>query len=127
MPPAGDGAGGWDRAAPAAAAASGAPGLPGGPGVASPASHLPPTGTSGGGDGALRGHGLDSLAAGSVPGRIGSLHDAGAAAIRSLEEQEIEALRRAVELARGNISEASKRLGISRNTIYRKLRWKTTR
>ncbi|MBP6900920.1 MAG: sigma-54-dependent Fis family transcriptional regulator [Burkholderiaceae bacterium] len=43
--------------------------------------------------------------------------------IRSLEEQEIEAIRRAVDLAGGNISEASKRLGISRNTIYRKLRW----
>ncbi|MEK8049334.1 sigma-54-dependent Fis family transcriptional regulator [Ideonella sp. DXS22W] len=47
-----------------------------------------------------------------------------ATAIRSLEEQEIEAIQRAVDLAGGNISEASKRLGISRNTIYRKLRWK---
>ncbi|MCU7372973.1 sigma 54-interacting transcriptional regulator [Paucibacter sp. O1-1] len=46
------------------------------------------------------------------------------ASIRSLEEQEIEAIQRAVDLAGGNISEASKRLGISRNTIYRKLRWK---
>jgi transcriptional regulator of acetoin/glycerol metabolism len=46
------------------------------------------------------------------------------ATIRSLEEQEIEAIQRAVDLAGGNISEASKRLGISRNTIYRKLRWK---
>jgi sigma-54 dependent transcriptional regulator, acetoin dehydrogenase operon transcriptional activator AcoR len=36
---------------------------------------------------------------------------------------ETEAIRRAVALAGGNISEASKRLGISRNTIYRKLRW----
>ena len=32
-------------------------------------------------------------------------------------------LRNAVDAANGNISEASKRLGISRNTIYRKLRW----
>ena len=46
-----------------------------------------------------------------------------AVANRSLEEMEIDAIRRAVETAGGNISEASKRLGISRNTIYRKLRW----
>ena len=32
-------------------------------------------------------------------------------------------IRSALEAAGGNISEASKRLGISRNTIYRKLRW----
>ena len=42
---------------------------------------------------------------------------------RSLEEMGIAAIRHAVEVAGGNISEASKRLGISRNTIYRKLRW----
>jgi len=42
---------------------------------------------------------------------------------RSLGEVEIDAIRRAVEAAGGNISEASKRLGISRNTIYRKLKW----
>ncbi|WP_240635997.1 sigma-54-dependent Fis family transcriptional regulator [Caldimonas tepidiphila] len=41
----------------------------------------------------------------------------------TLEELEIETIRQAVEAAGGNISEASKRLGISRNTIYRKLRW----
>ena len=46
-----------------------------------------------------------------------------AVANRSLEEMEIDAIRRAVDTAGGNISEASKRLGISRNTIYRKLRW----
>ena len=38
---------------------------------------------------------------------------------------ELEAIRRAVDQAGGNISEASKRLGISRNTIYRKLRWQS--
>ncbi len=48
-----------------------------------------------------------------------------AAAPKSLEEMEIDAIRRAVDEAGGNISEASKRLGISRNTIYRKLRWNT--
>jgi transcriptional regulator of acetoin/glycerol metabolism len=42
---------------------------------------------------------------------------------RSLEELELDAIRRAVEACGGNISEASKRLGVSRNTIYRKLRW----
>ena len=42
---------------------------------------------------------------------------------RSLEAMELDAIRQAVEAAKGNISEASKRLGISRNTIYRKLRW----
>ena len=45
------------------------------------------------------------------------------ATTRPLEEMEIAAIRAAVDAAGGNISEASKRLGISRNTIYRKLRW----
>jgi transcriptional regulator of acetoin/glycerol metabolism len=43
----------------------------------------------------------------------------------TLEEAEIDMIRRAVEAAQGNISVASRRLGISRNTIYRKLRWNT--
>ncbi len=42
---------------------------------------------------------------------------------KTLEEGEIEMIRSALDAARGNISEAAKRLGISRNTIYRKLRW----
>jgi transcriptional regulator of acetoin/glycerol metabolism len=42
---------------------------------------------------------------------------------RTLEEGEIAMIRAALDAAGGNISEASKRLGISRNTIYRKLRW----
>jgi len=42
---------------------------------------------------------------------------------RTLGEAEIDMIRNAVDAANGNISEASKRLGISRNTIYRKLRW----
>lgn len=46
---------------------------------------------------------------------------------RSLEEVEINAIRRTVGEVGGNISEASKRLGISRNTIYRKLRWNVSR
>ena len=54
-----------------------------------------------------------------------ALPAAAAASTRPLEELEIEAIQRAVELAGGNISKASKRLGVSRNTIYRKLRWNT--
>ena len=41
----------------------------------------------------------------------------------SLDELEVQAIRQAVEAAGGNISVAARRLGISRNTIYRKLRW----
>lgn len=41
----------------------------------------------------------------------------------TLEEAEIDMIRRALSAAGGNISAASKQLGISRNTIYRKLRW----
>jgi transcriptional regulator of acetoin/glycerol metabolism len=43
--------------------------------------------------------------------------------LRTLGEAEIEMIRGALAAARGNISAASKRLGISRNTIYRKLVW----
>lgn len=42
---------------------------------------------------------------------------------RTLDELGRDAIRRALDAAGGNISVASKRLGISRNTIYRKLRW----
>jgi transcriptional regulator of acetoin/glycerol metabolism len=42
---------------------------------------------------------------------------------RTLGEAEIDMIRATLAAANGNISEASKRLGISRNTIYRKLRW----
>jgi transcriptional regulator of acetoin/glycerol metabolism len=42
---------------------------------------------------------------------------------RSLEDIELMSIRTAVEAAGGNISVAAKQLGISRNTIYRKLRW----
>jgi transcriptional regulator of acetoin/glycerol metabolism len=45
------------------------------------------------------------------------------AAPLTLDEIEIETIRKALDAANGNISVASKRLGISRNTIYRKLRW----
>lgn len=42
---------------------------------------------------------------------------------QSLDALTLEAIAQAVDHAHGNISEASRRLGISRNTIYRKLRW----
>ena len=54
-------------------------------------------------------------AAGAAPASV-----VGAA---TLEQVELDTIRKAVEAAGGNISAASKQLGISRNTIYRKLRW----
>ncbi len=45
------------------------------------------------------------------------------AGAQTLEEAETRMIRAALEAAGGNISAASKQLGISRNTIYRKLRW----
>jgi transcriptional regulator of acetoin/glycerol metabolism len=42
---------------------------------------------------------------------------------QSLDALTLEAITQAVDAVHGNISEASRRLGISRNTIYRKLRW----
>lgn len=42
---------------------------------------------------------------------------------RSLDDVALDAISAAVDAAQGNISEASRRLGVSRNTIYRKLRW----
>ena len=48
-----------------------------------------------------------------------------AATARTLEQAEIDMIRAALDAVGGNISLASKQLGISRNTIYRKLRWNT--
>jgi sigma-54 dependent transcriptional regulator, acetoin dehydrogenase operon transcriptional activator AcoR len=42
---------------------------------------------------------------------------------QTLEEAEIDLIRNTLEALGGNITATSKRLGISRNTIYRKLRW----
>ncbi|WP_119157344.1 sigma-54-dependent Fis family transcriptional regulator [Caldimonas tepidiphila] len=47
---------------------------------------------------------------------------AGTDSSTTLEQVELRTIFRAVEACRGNISEASKRLGISRTTIYRRLR-----
>jgi sigma-54 dependent transcriptional regulator, acetoin dehydrogenase operon transcriptional activator AcoR len=46
-----------------------------------------------------------------------------AAPARTLEEAETELIRSTLQALGGNISAASKQLGISRNTIYRRLRW----
>ena len=58
---------------------------------------------------------IDSLTANSVV--------AEPAAPQTLEEAEIDLIRNTLEALGGNITATSKRLGISRNTIYRKLRW----
>ena len=44
---------------------------------------------------------------------------------KSLADIELRTIQQAVDAAGGNISVAAKRLGISRNTIYRKLRWRS--
>ncbi|MFM2067251.1 MAG: hypothetical protein RLZZ584_2160, partial [Pseudomonadota bacterium] len=64
-----------------------------------------------------------------APGGPDAQRQPGTAALppRSLEDIEIYTIRQAVDAAGGNISEAAKALGISRNTIYRKLRWNVAR
>ena len=42
---------------------------------------------------------------------------------QSLQALELQALQAAVDAAGGNIALAARRLGVGRNTIYRKLRW----
>jgi transcriptional regulator of acetoin/glycerol metabolism len=46
-----------------------------------------------------------------------------AAPARTLDEAQTELIRSTLQALGGNISAASKQLGISRNTVYRKLRW----
>ncbi len=70
--------------------------------------------------------GLAASAARSLRGADLDLRE-GATAHASLDMIEVEAIRNTVQACGGNISEASKRLGISRNTIYRKLRWASPR
>jgi transcriptional regulator of acetoin/glycerol metabolism len=52
----------------------------------------------------------------------GEREEAPIEAPHTMEQAEIGIIRAALDAAGGNISAASKRLGISRNTIYRKLR-----
>jgi transcriptional regulator of acetoin/glycerol metabolism len=59
----------------------------------------------------------DALRAAAAPGPTD------ASAGQSLQALELMALRAAVDAAGGNIALAARRLGVGRNTIYRKLRW----
>ncbi|MFG5407543.1 sigma-54-dependent Fis family transcriptional regulator [Piscinibacter sakaiensis] len=74
-----------------------------------------------------------SAAAAPAPaaGRADDTAAAGGAVVagnaRTLQEAEIAMIQQVLDACDGNISEASKRLGISRNTIYRKLRWNPDR
>lgn len=61
---------------------------------------------------------------GPAPGVVRAMASGIDSGGKTLEELEREMIRHAVDAADGNISVASKRLGISRNTIYRKLRWR---
>jgi transcriptional regulator with PAS, ATPase and Fis domain len=60
----------------------------------------------------------------TAPAVVGTPPAAPADTATTLDELELQTIKRALEEAGGNISVASKRLGISRNTIYRKLRWR---
>ncbi len=72
------------------------------------------------------GQGRPSPQAGPVPtAPAAETHPPDHAPARTLEEAETEMIRATLESLGGNISAASKQLGISRNTIYRKLRWNT--
>jgi sigma-54 dependent transcriptional regulator, acetoin dehydrogenase operon transcriptional activator AcoR len=62
----------------------------------------------------------------STPSSTPSAATAAQAGHRTLDDVERETIQRTLDELKGNISEASKRLGISRNTIYRKLRWRTS-
>lgn len=81
-------------------------------------------------DGMAPDHRADSTGAesgmpgsGTMTGSVSGSVAGSVAGSMSLEEMEIRTMRQTLEACGGNISEASKRLGISRNTIYRKLRW----
>jgi len=63
-------------------------------------------------------------AAAEVPAAGPGASTPSVAPARTLGESEIALIQAALDAAGGNISEASKALGISRNTIYRKLRWR---
>jgi sigma-54 dependent transcriptional regulator, acetoin dehydrogenase operon transcriptional activator AcoR len=70
-----------------------------------------------------RGHGGAAVVGSTAPAAAEPVLAAPTAKPASLHELELQAIRDALEAAGGNISVAAKRLGVSRNTIYRKLRW----
>ena len=63
-----------------------------------------------------------ALAAEPVPSRAAPAVAPAAAAGSSLQHLELQAIRAAVASAQGNIAQAARQLGVSRNTVYRKLR-----
>ncbi|MEJ8847844.1 sigma-54-dependent Fis family transcriptional regulator [Variovorax rhizosphaerae] len=103
------------RHARAPAASAAIPVAPAGGDVAQPQAHLPqlPCGA------AMPDAQATAVGAGPAP-RQAAME---AVAPRTLGEAEVDLIRKTLADANGNISVASKRLGISRNTIYRKLRW----
>ncbi|MDZ5460269.1 sigma-54-dependent Fis family transcriptional regulator [Azohydromonas lata] len=66
-----------------------------------------------------------ALSAPAACDHAGGCEPSAPAGAMTMHEQEIRLIEAALAAAGGNISAASKRLGISRNTIYRKLRWNT--
>jgi sigma-54 dependent transcriptional regulator, acetoin dehydrogenase operon transcriptional activator AcoR len=66
--------------------------------------------------------GASQLATPSLPNRAAAALPLRTGREATLEETELELVRSTLAATQGNISEASKRLGVSRNTIYRKLR-----
>jgi transcriptional regulator of acetoin/glycerol metabolism len=63
-----------------------------------------------------------AMAAAPTAALTASASAAAPEAAASLEAQELAAIRRAVDAAGGNISQAARQLGVARNTVYRKLR-----
>lgn len=57
-----------------------------------------------------------------LPAEFADVADAGGGAVRPLGDLQDEAIRQALAQCGGNITQASRRLGVSRNTIYRRLR-----
>jgi sigma-54 dependent transcriptional regulator, acetoin dehydrogenase operon transcriptional activator AcoR len=70
--------------------------------------------------------GQDAAAASPAAPANAAPAEVAAGAGQSLDAIEIDVIRRTLDACGGNISEAAKRLGISRNTVYRKLRWNTS-
>jgi len=66
-------------------------------------------------------HGAGALVTGLPPARSETNQAPASAPVGSLDDIEARAIQRAVEFHRGNISAAARQLGISRNTLYRKL------
>jgi transcriptional regulator of acetoin/glycerol metabolism len=62
------------------------------------------------------------VACAALPAPVLPATEGAAAEANTLQEQEIAAIRRAVQAAGGNIARAARQLGVARNTVYRKLK-----